>query len=267
MSNPGERDDAPEVELEDVDGTEDQGGGDGSGSDGDEPDAGDTDEAGGEADAGAADDAGADEGQAGQPAQVRGQSRAQQRIAGLSKRTREAEERAQRLEQELNTIRQQGQGRSQAEMQAERRARLELMSPEEKTDFLLNEQEQRFNGAFNQLRFEQADSQDRNRFDSVCARKPHFDAIKDEVEAELQKMRRNGATAPRETIALYLIGKKADERASKGGVTRQAARGKERVASQRVSAPSGRSDVRQPDQRRGGNDAAARRSRLENQQI
>lgn len=269
MSGTGERDDAPEVDIEDVvdeaDGQDE--GRDGTGSDDDGADAGDPDDAGGEADAGDPDHAGEDEGEGGQPSQVKGPGRRERAVIEAKRIAREAKEEAAATRAELTRLQQERQGRSQQEQQAEERARLELMSPEEKTDYLLNKQEQRFSGALNQLRFEQADTKDQNRFETVCARKPHFAAIADEVEKELGNMRRNGATAPRETIALYLIGKKADERASKGGKVRQATRGKERVQSQRVAAPSSRSDVGSNGQRRGGNDAAARKARLENQPI
>lgn len=257
MSSPGERDDAPEAEdVEDVVDPAEI----------DQADEGETEDEGGEDDEGEGDGAGAG-GEAEQPAPVKARSAATIAVQEAKRIAKEAKERADRVEAELNNIRQAQHGRSTAEQQAEERAKLELMSPDEKLDYLLRKQEQGFSGALNQLRFEQADGKDEAKFSAVCARKPHFAAIADEVEAELAKMRRNGATAPRETIALYLIGKKADERASKGAKGKQAARGKERVNSQRVAATSARSDVPGGDKRRGGGEAAARRARLENQNI
>ena len=270
MSNPGEREDAPELDLEDVAdeaGADQDDGRDGAGSDEDGADEDDGDAGSDADDDRAADDAGADEGQAGKSAQVKPRSAATIAVQEAKRVAKEAKAEAEATRAELQRLQQERQGRSQQEQQAERQARLELMAPEEKTNFLLNEQEQRFSGALNQLRFETADTKDQTRFEAVCARKPHFAAIADEVEGELQKMRRNGATAPRETIALYLIGKKADERASRGGKAKQAARGAARVQQQKVSAPAGRSDAKGGDARRGGNDAAARRARLENQQL
>ena len=271
MSNPGEREDAPETDIEDVsheEGADQDDGRDGAGSDEDGADEGDGDESGGADDDLADDDAGADEGQAGKPAEVaKGPGRRERAVIEAKRIAREAKADADATRAELQRLQQERQGRSQQEQQAERAARLELMGPDEKTNFLLNEQEQRFSGALNQLRFETADTKDQTRFEAVCARKPHFAAIADEVEAELQRMRRGGATAPRETIALYLIGKKADERASKGGKAKQAAKGAGRVQSQRVAAPSGRSDAKGGSDRRGGDTAAARKQRLEDQQI
>ncbi len=253
MSNPGERDDAPEVdEVEDVV----------------DPAEAEVDEADSDADDEAVeDDAGDVADVDGEQPVAKGPGRRERAVLEAKRIAKEAKAEAEATKAELTRLQQERQGRSTAEQQAERQARLELMSPDEKTNFLLNEQEQRFSGAFNQLRFEQADTRDQTRFENVCARKPHMAAIADEVEAELTKMRRNGATAPRETIALYLIGKKADERASKGGKAKQAAKGASRVQSQRVAAPSGRSDVRGGDQRRSGGEAAARKARLENQNI
>jgi|ERR1051325_220008 hypothetical protein len=270
MSDPGEREDAPEFEeIEDVadeTSAEDEQS-DGAGSDEDGADEGDGDEGSDADDQGGKDPAGDHEGQTRGSSQVKPRSAATVAVQEAKRIAREAKERADRVEAELQRLQQERQGRTQAEQQAEERARLELMSPDEKVDYLLKKQEQGFSSALNQLRFEQADSKDQTRFDAVCARKPHFAAIADEVEAELQKMRRNGATAPRETIALYLIGKKADERASKGVKTKQAARGAARVGAERVSAPSGRSDVRGGAGRRGGDEKTARRTRLEDQQI
>lgn len=258
MSGIGERDDAPEVdevedvvEAEEIDQAEELSDDEGGDDEEVQEDAGDDGAEGGDV----------------KPAPVAARSRATIAVQEAKRIAKEAKADAEATRAELTRLQQERQGRSTAEQKAERQARLELMSPDEKTNFLLNEQEQRFSGAFNQLRFEQADTKDQTRFEAVCSRKPHFAAIADEVEAELQKMRRNGATAPRETIALYLIGKKADERASKGSKAKQAARGASRVQSQRVAVSSGRSDVKGGDQRRGGNDAAARRARLENQPI
>ena len=167
----------------------------------------------------------------------------------------------------MQRLQQERQGRSNAEQQAEERARLELMGPDEKLEYLRAKDRQEFTGALNQLRFEQADGKDQSRFEAICLRKPHMAAIADDVEAELQRMRRNGATAPRETIALYLIGKKADERASEGGKAKQAAKGASRVQQERVAAPSGRSDVKGGDSRRGGDEKAAREKRLLGQNL
>lgn len=131
----------------------------------------------------------------------------------------------------------------QARVAEERRQRLALMDPDQRTEFLLEEQRQQFGGAIRQTQFQMADTADQNRFDRMCDRKPHFDAIRDDVEALLQQSRANGQNPTREGLAYYLIGKRADERAarSKGKQTRRADAQRQR---QTVPARGGRgSDV------------------------
>ena len=267
MSDPGKGADASEDFEDVVDETEDGQGRDGAGSDDDGADAGDADDAGGEADAGDADASGEDEGQAGKSAEVKPLGRGERAVLEAKRIAKEAKAEADATRAELNRLQQERHGRTLAEQQAEERAKLELMSPDDKLDYLLRKQEQGFSGALNQLRFEQADGKDQSRFESLCARTPAFSAIADEVEAELQKMRRGGSTAPRETIATYLIGKKAVERASKGGKAKQAAKGSGRVQSERVAAPATRSEAPGGAQRRSGSDAAKRADRLKDIQI
>lgn len=269
MSNPGEREDAPEVEFEDVadEAGEQDEQSDGAGSDEDGADADEGDEAGDGDDAGSEDASGNHEGQARQSNEVKPRSAATIAVQEAKRAAKAAEARAAELERRLNEQERQRQGQLTAQQQAEERARLELMPPEEKTEYLLNKQRQEFDGRFGQLQFQMQDNADRIAFENLCARDPSLAGLRDQTEQKLAEMRRNGATAPRETIATFLLGQRARERAAKGGKAKQAAKGAVRVQSQRVAAPSGRSDVKGGDGRRGGDGKAALRARLEDQQI
>jgi hypothetical protein len=178
---------------------------------------------------------------------------------------KEAKAEAEATRRELEQLKQERQGRQTAEQQELERQHIALMDPEEKTAFLLNKQQQEFNGRFGALEFRMQDAADRTAFEASCARNPAFDAVRDDVERQLAEMRRTGANANRETVALYFIGKRAVERAAKGGKAKQAAKGEKRIQSERVAAPSGRSDVRAGGEKSGAKNSL--RARLENQQI
>ena len=258
MSNPGERDDAPDLEDVADDIAEPEEGLDAAaeeaeGADGDE-DA--TDDDAGEGD-------GSEEAA---PVTAKPRSAATIAVQEAKRAAKEAKAEVEALRRERDEALRQRQGQQTAEQQRLEQERIALMAPEEKTEYLLGRQRQEFAGAINQLRFEQADNADRTAFEAMCARNPAFDAVRDEVNAEIEKMRRNGGNAPRETVAIYLIGKRALDRSSKGGKAKQAAKGASRVQSQRVAAPGGRSDVK-GGERRSGNERAARAARLADQQI
>jgi hypothetical protein len=147
----------------------------------------------------------------------------------------------------------------QARMAEERRQRLALMDPDQRTDFLLAEQQQQFSGAIRQTQLQGADMADQSKFDRMCDRKPHFDAIRDEVETLLAQSRQNGQNPTRESLAYYLIGKRADERAARarGKQTRRADVQRQR---QTVQPRGGRgSDVAAPGRDNGSRNALQKR--------
>lgn len=268
MSNPGERDDAPEVEdVQDAE-IEEQGA-DGAGSDEGDPDGLGEESGDGDADPGETDDAGGHEGQAGQPDQVgKPRSSATLAVQAAKRAAKEAKERADRLERDLNDFRQAQQRQRSEQDQAAERERVSLMSPDEKVDYYRAKDRQEFEGQLGQIRFQMGDSADRSAFDAACARNPALDAVRDEVEQRLTELRRTGqGNVQREVMAKFIIGERALARAAKGGKTRQAARGAERINRQKVKAPGGGSDTRGDSGRRGGGEAAQRRQRLEDQQI
>lgn len=264
MSNPGERSDAPDLEVED--GEVEQQGADVSGADEDGAD--DLGEESGEGDADPEqDDNGpADDGQEGSRAPEVAAKRGNPEFGRMRREAREAKEAAQNAQRELAELRAAAQGRQTQEQQELERQRVALMDPEEKTGYLLNRQAETTRREIDALKFQMQDASDRSGFEGLCARNPAFDAVRDEVEKGLRDMRNGGGNTSRENLAIFLIGKRAIERAGKGGKAKQAAKGQQRVQSQRVAAPAGRSDVTGA-QRRGSDDKSARKSRLENLDI
>lgn len=250
--------DPPDLELEDdVDGQEDEDADAlGEFEEGEDPDS---------EDHGEQDPAGADEGQAGQPDQVRTQGRGQGRIQRLSAALKEERARARRLEEQLG--RGGGNQPSAAELaraQEAEQARLAMMSPEERIEYRMNQQEHRHRLELAQVRFETADAADKTNFDALCRSNPTASRLRDRVETVLAAERARGTNYPRETVLKFVIGEQAlkgaprakrrDEKAAEGQRQRQAGR-----------PGSGRSDVGNSGGRK--DERQARRERLENLEI
>lgn len=269
MSNPGERDDALESEV--VDEAEiDEG-----------LDTADTDEGGddeGDGDSGEGDEHLAEgdheqEGarERGTELQVEGAqpkiSRASLAVMEAKKAAKAAKEEAETARREAAQLRAEAQGRQtreQAELEAQR---LSLMPPEEKYDYLLKQQETKFEARFGALQFQQADSGDRVAFESLCSRGTDqgkaLAAVRDEVERRLGELRRNGGNTSREVLAKYILGERAYDRA--GRVKAKAEkRGAANIQRQQGKPTGGSGSVASEGRRSGGTDRDARAKRLEN---
>ncbi len=270
MSNPGERDDAPEFDLEESAHVEEQGA-DGAGADDSDADALGEELGEGDVDSEQDDDAGEDEGQAGKPDEVAAKPRSAATIAvqEAKRAAKEAKAEAEATRRELAELRQAAQGRQSAEDKRLEQERFALMAPEEQTTYLLKKQEQEFNGRFAQLEYRQWDSADRTAFEGLCSRNAAFDAVRDDVERQAEQMRRAGQQVPeRKVLATYFIGQRAIERATKGGKTKQANKGRENVQRQQARPVGGRSDVAGGRERSGGGDEkSSRAKRLSDLQI
>lgn len=269
MSNPDERDDAPDLELEETVDVEEQGA-DGAGSDEDGADALGEEPGEGDVDSEQEDDAGEDDGASGQPSQVAGKGPGRRELAVIEakKKTKEAAERADRAEARLAEIERERTGQRTAEEQRLEAARLELMSPEEKTAYEVGKVRQETRNEIGALRFQMWDSADRTSFDGLCARSPAFESVRDDVERQAEQMRKAGQAVPeRKVLATYFIGQRAIERATKGGAAKQKKRGAENVQRQQGKPSGGRSDVAGGRERSGGSETSARWARLENLDI
>jgi hypothetical protein len=187
-------------------------------------------------------------------------SRATNRVAEATRQRNEERQRADSLQAELDRMRSE-RNQPPRETPEQRAERIRLMSPDERTDFLLREQHNHFEDRFARLEFESRDSADRTAFEGLCARSPVAAKLKDDVERTLADMRKSGSTAPRETVLKYLIGDRALTKAP-AARTRQVNRAEGARTANAARPTGGRSDT-QAD-RRGGNDREARARRLEN---
>lgn len=267
MSNPGQRDNALEVE-EHID-VENGEGGDGPGPDEGGDDALDGDAAGGDGDHLEEDDAAGNVREAGEQAsgQVRQRSPATLAVQAAKRAAKAAQAEAEAARREAAELRAAQQGRQTEADRILEQERLALMPHDEKLTYLLNKQEERTRQQVGALEFRIADASDRSGFESLCVKNPAFASVRDEVEEYLANARRNGSNPNRETVATYLIGKRALERANKGGRQKQVQRGQESIQRQQARPAGGRGDVPPAQQRRGGSEQAARRARLENLDI
>lgn len=219
-----------------------------------------------DADQGQEDDDGEDEAREpeGRQAQV-GKSRGANRVAEATRIAAEAKAEAAETKRELEQLRQERTQRQQQETAVQRQERLSQMDPEERTNYLLSEQAQNFQGQLNAIRFEAQNSADRTAFEGLCARSPVAQKHASEVEAELARLRSLGNNYTREVILKYLIGEKAlaAQPRAKGKQEREAAANRSR---QQARPGRSGSDVA-ADNGRGGSEAQRRAKRLDGMQI
>jgi hypothetical protein len=211
------------------------------------------------------DDVGADEGQEGRSAEVsRTRSRAADRVATATRIAAEAKRRAEAAEQRLALIEQAQHQNMNRESAAQREQRLAMMDPDQRVQFLLQEQAQSFRSEINAIRFEAQDSADRTAFEALCARNPVAAKHHEKVEAELQRLRAAGQTAPRTTILKYVIGDSA--LAATPRARNKAAQAAAGNRARQVARPaSGRSDVSSSSGR--GDDRSQRFNRLKDLEL
>ena len=193
------------------------------------------------------------------------QGRQETRVQRLANERRQLRQDKERLERELAQARAPRQQEQPRETPQQREERLALMDPDQRQQYLLDEQRFYFDQRQTNLERTVLATADKSGFDATCSRKPHFDAVREDVEVEFQRLLGEGRFVPRETLAKYIIGDRIDKR---GGIAKgqQARRGRERVASQRTRPQGGGSDVR-GERRPRGDSAAAREQRLKDQEI
>ena len=228
-----------------------------------EGDADDGDEGEEQADLVEDDDDGEDEGQEDRPAQV-AKGRGSNRVKEATRIAAEAKAEAAALKREVEALRQ-TQNRTPAESPEQRAQRLANMDPDQRTEYLLNEQGQKFQNQLNQIQFASQDSADKTAFEGMCARNAVAARYKDEVETELGRLRQLGFNSPRETVLKYVIGEKALAGASKAKAKQERAAATNRT--RQSARPSSSSSDMPAGNRRGGTEAEQRRKRLENMSI
>jgi len=188
-------------------------------------------------------------------------TRSQRRVESALADAKAAREDAAQTRRELDALRN---GRnSEAESERERQA-LENMDPYDRLEYANRKAVAATDAKLAGLEFRMADSADRTDFTAKAARSAALASVSEEVEAALTTMRAAGTTAPRETVAAYLLGQRAiargaaaKTRASKAGAARiDRASGKPTGARSDVRAEAPRNDTRE-----------ARAKRLENMVI
>ena len=202
------------------------------------------------------------EAQGRQETQVRQPSRAERRVQQALKDAKEAKAEVERVRQELAQARQ---ASAPQETPSQRAERLSMMDPDQRVDYLLREQQNQNDQRYARLEFNMADSADRTAFEGLCARNPTAAKLKTEVEDRLAELRRNGTTAPRETVLKYVIGDRALANGSRAKTRAQSTADANR-ARQTARPTGGRSDAGTPSGRN-TDERTARRARLEDMEI
>jgi len=189
-------------------------------------------------------------------------SRAESRVREATRIAAEAKTRTEALERELAGLRQQSSTPRESPQQLQER--LNMMEPWERTEYLRQQDAANFNATLQRIEFNAQDSADKTAYEAMAARTPIAAKLKDEVEVRLAEMRKNNLTAPRETILKYLIGERALKNTTRA--TTKATRAAGARQNQNAARPvNGRGDAVETGRR--GNDAAARRKRLDNVSI
>lgn len=187
-------------------------------------------------------------------------TRAERRVAEAVRRAKDAEAERDRLRVEADNLRRaQAQPSPQqiAEYERQEQERLALMDPVQQTQYLLGKQQQQFQQQINALQFQTWDNGDKVHFDALAARTPAYAAVAADVEKLLAAERAAGRQgANRETVAQYLIGKRAVERASRAK-TKQGKQGQQRIAQQAGRPGAAGSDVSAPGRKSGRDDSLA----------
>jgi len=100
--------------------------------------------------------------------------------------------------------------RQQADDTAER-ARLELMSADERAAYFVEKGQRQTDAKLNGVMFRMEDATDRVSFESYCARTPAAARLSDEVEKRLGDLRQRGQNVPRRVMLRQILGERAEK--------------------------------------------------------
>lgn len=162
------------------------------------------------------------------------------RYQRLANENREYRERLERLERDRENERQQWQRQQAAVNEAQERDRLALMTPDERTNYLITQDRQQRQTEMQQFRMQTAMQIDKSNYDAKAVNNPVYRRMADQVEAMFQEQLRKGSPTDRETILYHLLGKQAVNGASSARPRQQARR---RVENERVAPSSGKGDM------------------------
>lgn len=172
-------------------------------------------------------------------------NRAQSRIQALTASTREAKDRADRVERELNEFKAEQRARAQAAQQespTDRAARRALMSDVDVMREDLRDSEQRTAQLLQQQAFQTQETQDKLLYNSILRDSPNLRKFEGEVERLRTEQATAGRFIPREVLLDLAIGRAARAAAAKKGPQAQR-EGQRRVVAQQSRPAQGRSDT------------------------
>jgi hypothetical protein len=203
--------------------------------------------------------AGAEEQVRDEPRQV---SRAERRFQALANQAKAADERAAKMERELQEFRAERQRhQSQVQEKEPTQEEMSMWSTDQVVQYRLDKATSKFNQTLSQMQFQALEATDKSSYDSLCATDARAKKYSAEVEQKLTDLRMQGQNAPRAQVLRWLIGDKLLNQAPKD-VEKQRKRGAENIVRQRGSQPAPRSD--QTSTRGAKSEAEKRRQRLEN---
>jgi len=191
-------------------------------------------------------------------------SRGENRVSVATRTAAEAKREAEALRAELAALKAE-RNTPPRETPEQVRARLEQMDPYDRLQYERQQDRQEFQQSLQRIEFNSQETADKAAYESLCARNPVAAKLKQDVEDRLADMRRNGTTAPRETVLRWVIGDRALANAGRasGRAQRTAATNRDR---QQARPGNGRADVA-PSNDRGANSKAVRDKRLANYQL
>src|SRR5215471_7437594 len=137
------------------------------------------------------------------------------RAQDSERRAREAERRADDAERRAREFEMRVHPPQPAETPEQERARLEMMTPEERADYRVNKAINRFQNEAAVSNFHNQDRMDRSTFDAECRVNPLARRFSDEVERELVKIRSEGGNVPRQAVLFYVMGRALYDKESK----------------------------------------------------
>jgi len=165
------------------------------------------------------------------------------RVDRVQEAIRRAEEATYRAEAAERRLREQTSAETARLSQAERQAKLESMTPEERLSFMANEAMARVDFEARKAQFVSQDLADKAEFLNRISTKPNLIALSSTVEQKLADLRKNGSNVTRETMLKYVLGERAYAAAVKGASTKQKNRGAENVARATTSATSAKTSM------------------------
>jgi hypothetical protein len=170
-----------------------------------------------------------------------------QTIRAQRARAQAAERRAEEAERRIAAL-ESAQRQPPIDPQAVQRAEqewlenLEMMTPSQQAQAVIERGRREFGGALNQLRFEQQDLADQTRFDASCNRYPHREAYRDRVETYRREQLARGYVLSRED-AFHLLYARDIEAKAMRAAPRQRAAAAARVNGQQTRPTGARSNI------------------------